>query len=291
MSEQNEKIQDGLLQKILADIDLEDDNAVENILKDDIEQNTQLEEDEANELLKLISEEREILTEAEKKDNQAWILEYDIKERKSSVIFHEDFVEKLRNGKKIAKEKRDERRERIAKFAIQQQDICLSDIMTLEQKQMLLQKLDEINSKACNSIFAAICTNVSKLLRNFIPNDLKYCYYKYPASVKRHPGFIYECSEQYGDSLSLWVTPNLPVYLAANSEMSLLRSLPQEALISIDKQIKYYYKRKSGVLSKRIHNAAYVAKLKKITFLHILKKDPIWFEYIYELITNKKMFE
>lgn len=295
------------MQKILAEVESEEEQALEKMLDaeavSDIyeseEQNTvfssetpkELKTDDVKELLKIIADEEQTMTDAEKKDNKAWAISFAKSLEQNNTLLNEDYVKLLQEGRRRASEKKNKRREQVARFATQQTDIILSDAISLEDMQKMLKRIYDINNKACETIYISICCKIARLLRPFIPLNLRLCYSRYPLSVQRHPGFLYTCSKEFGDSLSLWITPNIPVYFPPDSEMSLLQSISVDILHKIDAQIKYYHKRKSGVINKKLHNASFLSKVRKVTYLHILKKDPIWFEYIYEIVTNKKIPE
>lgn len=278
------------LENMLAEIQVEDNELEERIEQEDA--SSKICDDDIVNLLKLISEESESLTEDEKREDGAWLSRYNLKFENDkcigtepTIISREDNARRIHDSYLKAKN----RKMQIIRYAFDQKDITLSDCIPEENKCKLLQKIDEKNTHSCNVLLAYISKRISRLLAPFIPIDLRKCMNKYPGMVASHPGFLYKCTEEYGKSLAVWVIPSIPAYFEPNSEMSLLNELPRELLFSIDKAVVKYAKKRAIAAQRRLSAAANIAKIRNMTYIRVLKHNPFWFEYLYEILTDKKI--
>lgn len=189
------------------------------------------------------------------------------------------------NREKAQKLKQD--RIRIQRQAFSQEYIKLSDPVGNDNIKLLVSLLVKEHTRMVDKYSALIDKRLAMLLNPFIPRRLRMCKALYPDSIRISPGFLYKASEEYGNGLTFWATPNIPYYFAQNTEQKILIKHKPEFLVSIDRFVSLYHEHKNKRAKKELKYASTIIQKGVYTYFELLRLNPFWFETLYNDIIEK----
>lgn len=275
------------INEFLAELEAEDPGCT-NLSKENI---AKIQEQEAEELEGCIPGE-DITT------DKAWgwakkqeITEVDVKHftpaLKSHAMYTAQLASKKAAEKRIeAKADKNRRKHEIVEEALNSKLIDLNSPISVEHKKLLIKLLTNQYTVLMEKQDKYINTNIERVLKRAIPNDLMNMYIKYPDLVTPFVGFDYVASKEYGEGLTFKVTPKIPHYFQPEDCNRIVRELlPEANIISLDKAVAYFYKYKSTRAKQEIKTAEALAVLK--TYYDLVKKNPFWYDTLaQEIVSN-----
>lgn len=194
-------------------------------------------------------------------------------------------AEAARNKAIIAKREnaadRKRKKQEIINEAINSTFTDLNSTLTVEHKRLLISLLTEQYTVCMKRHEKYINNTVEKLLRMFMPRDILNSWVKYKDTMIPSPGFIYEASKEYGQSLKFKVTLDLPMYFKQEVCMDILKEHFSYQLPVIDKAVVFFFKHKEMRMKQEVKFAQKLAKIG--TFFQLVKSNPFW----YEKLVNK----
>ena len=181
------------------------------------------------------------------------------------------------------------RRKDIQRAAFNQDKLSLSDEIPQIELTELIKILTKSLVMATRKYEGWINKRLARWLRPFIPMIIRNCYYKYPQSVIKCPGFLYKASEEYGEGEQIWATPNIPYYIPQGTELDLLKKHKPEMLYTIDKLVAGHNKYKRELRKRELKYAGILINKKINTYYALLKLNPFWFNKLYEYKFNEPL--
>lgn len=198
-------------------------------------------------------------------------------------------VENLNKGKKERRVKLKEERIAIQREAFNQTFIDLSSEITPDNMKLLISELVAEHTKMIDRYRAFINKRLTVLLKPFIPRLLKLCKTKYPSSVRVSPGFLYQASKDFGDSLTFWASPDIPYFFEQNSETEILRTSKAYWLTRVDRCVVQFHYHSRTRADKELKYASMLYLKRVRTYFDLLKLNPFWFNKLYKkLIENNE---
>lgn len=182
-------------------------------------------------------------------------------------------------------------RRAITREAFNQDKVSLSDTIPPYELTELIKILTKSRTKTVKRYEALANKRLTQLLRPFIPKSLRCCFYKYPNSVPRCPGFLYIASEEYGGGTQLWARPDIPYYIKQGTEHELLRRENPNMLYTVDKYVFFYNERRQELRKKEIKYASVLINKKINSYYSLLKLNPFWFNKLYIYKFNESLIE
>jgi hypothetical protein len=170
----------------------------------------------------------------------------------------------------------DKKRLQIKRDALENNLKDLNKSLTVEDKKIIISLMSAKYQSLMDKSLKYINNRIETLLKPYIPHVVKSCWAQYPDIFKINDGFMYEASKEYGKSLALWVTPNIPFFFSKGTEMDMLRETSSEFLFHIDKAVVTYYEQRDKLVDMQ---SKYAFRLTKIdTFLKLVEKHPFWYD-------------
>lgn len=188
-------------------------------------------------------------------------------------------------NQRIKKLKED--RIRIQREAFNQEYICLSDPIGNENIKMLVSLLVKEHTRMIDKYSEYINRRIATLINPLIPRRLRICKNLYPNSIRISPGFLYKASEEYGDGLTYWASPDIPYYFAQNTEQKILAETKSKFLITIDQSIKFRHEHLVKRTDKELKYASLIYQKGVYSYFDLLKLNPFWFEVLYNDLKQK----
>lgn len=179
----------------------------------------------------------------------------------------------------------------IQRLALDQDIVCMADIIPVEQLQMLIASLTKEHTRMIDKYKEYIDRRFTRLLRPMIPRKLLQVYREYPYSVHRCPGFLYTASREFGKELPYWVRPDIPYYFEQGTEVALIKSLEKEYLFGIDYSIERLHYHQNERREKELSYAARLAGKRNFTYFSLLKLNPYWWEHLYNILKEKHDYQ
>lgn len=187
---------------------------------------------------------------------------------------------------------KDLRKVEINRMAFDQKILPLNDIISVEQKRLVIELLTKPQRQLIVKYEDYITKRITKLLAPAIPNPVKLAYLKWPWIFVANPGFMYKTSPQTGEVKQFWVTPKLPYYFKQGTEQTILEerdaSLMPYFLDCVDRAVHRYYKAKENLAEREVKYASKMIGIKGNTYYHLLQLNPFWFEKLY-LYTKEQL--
>lgn len=179
----------------------------------------------------------------------------------------------------------------VKRMAFNQKEIDLSDRPDAETQKMITaaftQRLADTEAKS----YRALCKKVRKTLKPLVPPRARACFYFHPELMKHHPGFLYTTAD---GKISVWVVPDLPIFMEKMDEMEVLKELCEGDLSDFDQRAAVY----SAAKKKREEEVKRIAAIlnekrdgKPVTYLDFVKNHPLYFDAMYKIITGKDLLE
>lgn len=193
---------------------------------------------------------------------------------------------KKTNDEKIKRLKK--KKIEIQREAFNQTNIVLTDEIGNENIQNLISLLVKSHTEICDKYSNYINRRLTILLNPLIPQLLRKCKKLYPNSIKQCPGFLYKASEEYGNGLTFFATPDIPYYFEQGTEQSVLIEYKLELLSPIDRTINLYHEHLKKRQKREIKYASKIIKYKVTTYFDLLKLNPFWFDILYNSLTHKE---
>ena len=185
--------------------------------------------------------------------------------------------------KSIDKKKR---KREIINAAITSSEIDLNAPLTVECKKLLITALTKQYTDRMVHHDKYINATIEMALRKGIPHDLLNIFSKFPDTVVPFPGFVYNASAEYGQSLSFKVYPNVPFYFKPEDCNSVIRKLlSPDRLMSLDKAVVFFHKYKDTRSKQEIKIAEALTKVH--TYFQLVKKDAFWYEILMNELKNQ----
>lgn len=193
--------------------------------------------------------------------------------------------EKISSSIKKYHKNKDLRKVEISRMAFDQKILPLNDIISVEQKRLVIELLTKPQRQLIVKYEDYITKRITKLLAPAIPNPIKLAYLKWPWVFVSNPGFMYKTSSHFGEVKQFWVTPKLPYYFKQGTEQTILEerdaSLMPYFLDCIDRAVHRYYKAKENLVNREVMYASKMINIKGNTYYHLLQLNPFWFEKLY----------
>ena len=230
---------------------------------------------------------RELLAEIEADDDEVNSLEESFLEADELDREIDELTEKVNAPRSKAYT---ERNQRIAAEAFAQANINLADPLTTAQLKRLITLLTQERREIMTKHEAFINRRLRQLLISFIPQQLRRARVKFPQAVLATKGFMYEAQGDHETQL-FWAVPDLPAYFEQGTEMELLRNERAEFLATVDKTVIWYNKAKASLAEREIKIASRLLRMKKSTWHELLKLCPLWFEVLYNDVTQTTLCE
>lgn len=254
---------------------------------DSIKEYGNLSEKELTEFLAEIQNSNEDIEELEEQTSEA----ISIEELQSSLAVPLEIStrnEKLRKTLKDKAEKLKFEKIQIQREAFNQNIVDMSALIEKEHIKLLIVLLTKKHTYLADRYFSLINKRIATILMSFIPNRLRICAAHYPNSIRMCPGFMYKASKEYGQGLTLWVTPNVPYYFEQGTEQEVLQKSHPSFLYTIDKFIGLYYYHLTQRQDKELKYASAIVQKKVETYMDLLKLNPFWFKLLREELEKSK---
>lgn len=274
----------------LREIEEQNDNLQEK------EEEAQANEDSQNDADEVEGEEVELNSGKELKSKlqeEPWGWASEFITENSEDIIHE--VCKVESAQDIAKKEQMAREFKLRKIEIQraafnQEFIDLSKPIEENHYKLLIKILTSNLTGRVEYYEQFLNERIARLLMPFVPKTLKRCFKRFPQSIKTCPGFIYKASEEYGQSQIFYAAPNIPYYFEQGTEMTVLRNMPHpEFLFTVDKAVVRYNYNRDKLFRKEATYAGKLIRLRKNTYFELLKYKPVWFEKLYNGLSEKPL--
>lgn len=169
--------------------------------------------------------------------------------------------------------------------AFRQTDIDLNAVIPDIELNILISLITSKLREQRDRNKAIINRYIERALRRLIPSPLRIAYYKYKGCVKACPGFMYYTTEEKGESLKFWATPDMPYYFKQGTEMQTLIEDAYDFLEVIDKRVHIFYEKEARLAVVEVKMASEVlSSLPNGTYLDLVKHNAIWFNRLYNEI-------
>lgn len=195
---------------------------------------------------------------------------------KASIIIRR---EKLRKQKLLKIE--------IQRKALAQDVLDLSELIPIETLQKLIEMLTIKYRHLIMRYEDLITRHVESLLKKHIPLQLRALYKVYPQAFIKHPGFMYQASEEFGGGHKFWVTPDLPYMLPQFTETAVMRAHNETRCINIDRLVRRLHNTRNILHESELRIGSLLAHLMpQHTYYALLMSHPFWFVMLYESETG-----
>lgn len=185
---------------------------------------------------------------------------------------------KARKTAAVNRQDRKLRKLEIQRDALNSKFIDIYSLIPINELKLLIEIFTKEHERMVSRMHAFIYKRIRLILLPYIPKDVRKVWNKYPECFIKNPGFLYTASDEYGESCSLWVTPNIPYYFTQGYEMQILREFERPYLFLIDKAVAKYNYHKEQLVSKE---TSYALKLRRVkTFYDLVKLNPFWYEIL-----------
>lgn len=178
-----------------------------------------------------------------------------------------------------------QRKKEIIQEAINDSFIDLNALITIEQKRLLLE---HEASKYTNKM-KSFESQINKTFFNFIyyrlPKAVRYCWEEYPQIMIPLEPFNYQASEDFGKGYAFKISINVPSYFSSEQILSMMQLHKPESLMYADRAIANFYKYKDSRTSAENRLANKLINIK--TFYQLLKKEPLLYEVLINILKNK----
>lgn len=178
------------------------------------------------------------------------------------------------------------RKQEIINEAINSTFIDLNAPLTVEHKRLLISLLTKHYTEKMEHHDSYINATIEMALKKAIPYDLLNIYAKFPDTVIPFPGFTYEASKEYGQSLQFRVSPNIPMYFRPDDCNDIIKKLlPANRISSLDKAVAFFHKYKNVRSKQEIKIAEALTRIS--TFFQLVKKDPFWYDTLVQELKHR----
>lgn len=189
-----------------------------------------------------------------------------------------------RRKKPTLRETYRERRLAIRREAFDQNVIDLNSEIGTANLKLLISLLVEEHTRMVDKYHDYINRRLTILLRPLIPAPLKNCKKRFPNSIVPSPGFLYQASKAFGDSLTFWATPDVPYFFEQNTETEILRKAKASFLIAVDKAVLFYHEHSRKRADKELKYASTLYLRNVKTYFDLLRLNPFWFDRLYKYL-------
>lgn len=196
---------------------------------------------------------------------------------------------KKTSATKGSSEARYEERKRIERAtvheAINQTYLDLNSIIEVENKKILISLLVEGYTNNMDRYRNYIEHTFDKCFRKIIPADMMKLWQKYPETMVPFPGFMYECTKEYGEGKTYRVTLDLPMYFRPELCTSLFREKFADKIPKLEKSIVMFYYHKGLRTETEVKYARTLAGI--VTYYQLLRKKPYWYSLLINYLKEK----
>lgn len=182
-----------------------------------------------------------------------------------------------------------EERIAIQRTAFNQDYLRLSDAIGNDNLRLLITLLTAEHTRMIEKYEAYINKRLTTLLNPLIPRRIRICKMLYPEAMRESPGFLYRASEEYGDGLTFWATPDIPCYFKQNMvQVELKKSIRYtNYLINIDKAVAAHEAHRNERADKELRYTSLLIRKGVRTYFDLLRLNPFWFEILFNDLKNK----
>ena len=210
--------------------------------------------------------------------------------RNTTILFDADLKRKrnlslVKANKKRAQSLREARID-IQRRAFDQTDLNLKDPLDRSKIKLLIDILVSDHTKMIDKYEQYINKRLTSLLNPLIPRKLRSCWNEFRDSIKACPGFLYRASEDYGNGLTFWATPDIPYYFRQNTEQDVLLKNNPDLLIKIDRTILLRQEHVNKRAEKELKYASMFIQRSVSSYFDLLKMNPFWFDTLYQYLKS-----
>lgn len=182
-----------------------------------------------------------------------------------------------------------EERIAIQRMAFGQDYLRLSDAIGNDNLRLLITLLTAEHTRMIEKYETYINKRLTTLLNPLIPRRIRICKTLYPEAMRESPGFLYRASEEYGDGLTFWATPDIPCYFKQNMEQVELKKSIRYTnyLINIDKAVASHEAHRNERADKELRYTSLLIRKGVRTYFDLLRLNPFWFEILFNDLKNK----
>ncbi len=182
-----------------------------------------------------------------------------------------------------------EERIAIQRMAFGQDYLRLSDTIGNDNLRLLITLLTAEHTRMIEKYETYINKRLTTLLNPLIPRRIRICKTLYPEAMRESPGFLYRASEEYGDGLTFWATPDIPCYFKQNMEQVELKKSIRYTnyLINIDKAVASHEAHRNERADKELRYTSLLIRKGVRTYFDLLRLNPFWFEILFNDLKNK----
>lgn len=228
------------------------------------------------------------LADIEDEDQQIIDTELDTAETLSEIL--EDEKPKIYNSDKAVDyaTKRKEKVRVIQDMAFSQKVITLTDYISKEHAQLIIQALCSKFDELIERYEAYIIRRCNALLMARIPRALRYAYKSYPQAFIKNPGFIYVVPTFDDEKPKFFYVPlNIPYYFEQGTETEVIEGMGLKYSMPINNAISKIDSYKYKKLEAEAIYALKIAKLPRGSYAELLKAYPLWFDLLIKTITTQ----
>lgn len=163
------------------------------------------------------------------------------------------------------------------------------DTLNLSLRKDLLKRtievISSVNEVAYRRFQSDLNNKVTKVLSGLIPAELRRSYKLHPEAFTPHPGFMYTTTSMAG-ARTIWVVPDLPVYLPQFTEMDTMREKRPAETEAIDRFVDAVIARKERLESEQAKLATSFASCR--TQLALLNLNPAYWRVYAQLLEEEE---
>ena len=198
------------------------------------------------------------------------------------MVSAKDKVEQLTNARKEFKATYKQLKIEYARQAMNQNILDLSLAIPKAQLRQLVTLLTEPYRKRRDKNADFANKSIASLLIARMPRCIKNSFRYHPQTIHLCPGFLYQASEEYGESKTFWATPDIPYFHRQGTEMDYLMTNYGHCLYYIDKAVLRWHKASEKLDYKEVRYASILAQqLQKGTYLELLQYNAVWFHRLF----------
>lgn len=169
--------------------------------------------------------------------------------------------------------------------ALSQTYLDLKTAIGAENKKWLIAKLTEGFTDNMNRYKLYIEHTIDSVLRKYIPTDIMKNWQRYPETMVPFPGFEYQCSEDFGEGKTFFVSLDLPMYFRPEICQELFCEHCPSKVPRLEKSIALFHYHKEARTATQVKYARNLTTV--VSFYHLLKRKPYWYHLLVEHLKEK----
>lgn len=169
--------------------------------------------------------------------------------------------------------------------AINQTYLDLNSVIEVENKKVLISLLVKGYTNSMEKYKNYVERTFDKFFRKLIPSDVMKLWQKYPETMVPFPGFMYECTKDYGEGKTYRVNLDLPMYFRPELCTNLFKEKCKDKIPRLEKSIVMFYYHKSLRAETEVKYAKTLASI--TTYYQLLKKKPYWYSLLIDYLKQK----